>query len=310
MNETKGFLTVATGRDEYYRLAHNLLRSYRHFCEEPLPFAILCDRENEWTAAFDNVVLFPDGATNSYLDKLRLAELLPYDLNLFIDSDCLAFGDLNRLFDYFDGADDFSCFGRVLPLDDSTGWFEYKNLGELQNRVSYVLGLHGGIYFMRRGEKSRAVLDAAQKLVPDYAKYRFKGKFTNPGDEPLVALAMALNQCRTVPFGYEAICCYWEYLDRMTIDISQGIARVDRGLQKDREPVSYPVTLVHWGTRYTREPEYQMQTALLSLLEAGRDDPGQVRRCKAVYRRKIAARKRNAFFHRVRSKVKRVFRKA
>ena len=53
-----------------------------------------------------------------------------------------------------------------------------------------------------------------------------------------------------------------------------------------------------------------MQTALLSLLEAGRDDPGQVRRCKAVYRRKIAARKRNAFFHRVRSKVKRVFRKA
>ena len=41
-------------------------------------------------------------------------------------------------------ADDFSCFGRVLPLNDKTGWFEYENLGELKQKVSYVVGLHGG----------------------------------------------------------------------------------------------------------------------------------------------------------------------
>lgn len=97
MEHTKGFITLATGKEEYYRLARNLLRSYRFFCAEPLPFAILADRENECTTEFDNVILFRDGATNSYLDKLSLGEYLPYDINIFIDSDCLAFGDLNRL---------------------------------------------------------------------------------------------------------------------------------------------------------------------------------------------------------------------
>ena len=55
---TKGFITIATGKEEYYQLARNLLHSYRYFCAEPLPFAILADRENEYTAEFDNVLLF------------------------------------------------------------------------------------------------------------------------------------------------------------------------------------------------------------------------------------------------------------
>ncbi|MFQ6963088.1 MAG: hypothetical protein ACLRR6_02875 [Oscillospiraceae bacterium] len=110
---------------------------------------------------------------------------MPYDVNIFIDADCLAYGDLNWLFDLFQNADDFSCFGRVLPLDDMTGWFEYKNLGELQEKVSYVVGLHGGIYYMRKTSQCRDVLKTAQELVPHYTKYRFKGKFATPGDEPL-----------------------------------------------------------------------------------------------------------------------------
>ncbi|MCR5736903.1 MAG: hypothetical protein K6G64_04550 [Eubacterium sp.] len=114
----RGFITIAAGKEEYYSLAQNLLRSYRYFCTEQLPFAILCDRENEYTEQFDDIILFKDGATNSYLDKLSLGEYLPYEETIFIDADCLAFDDLNALFGYFEKADDFSCFGRVLPLDD------------------------------------------------------------------------------------------------------------------------------------------------------------------------------------------------
>lgn len=152
MDITKGFITLATGSEDYYRLAKNLLHSYRFFSDRPLPFAILADRENEYTAEFDDVLILKNGANNSYLDKLSLGEYLPYDINIFIDSDCLAFGDLNKIFDCFDNADDFSCFGRTLPLDDKTGWFEYENLGDLKSKVSYIVGLHGGIYYMRKGK--------------------------------------------------------------------------------------------------------------------------------------------------------------
>lgn len=55
---TRGFITIATGSDLYFQLAKNLLFSYKLFCDAPMPFAILCDKENEYTALFDEVILF------------------------------------------------------------------------------------------------------------------------------------------------------------------------------------------------------------------------------------------------------------
>lgn len=279
-------------------MAQNLLRSYRHFSAEPMPFALLCDRENEYTVGFDDVILFKDGATNSYLDKLALANYLPYDETIFIDADCLAYGDLNGLFSWFREADDMSCFGRVLPLDDRTGWFEYENLGELQNQVSYVVGLHGGIYYMRRTAKTRQVFDCARQLVPEYSLFQFKGRFENPGDEPLIALSMALNDCHPVPFQLSAICCYWEYVGAMDIDITEGKAEITgRPVIRTR--------LVHWGTRYTRELEYRKQVELLTILESGTASQKQIDICKARYRRLITADRRMKFMKRVKNKIRR-----
>ena len=303
MEQTKGFITVATGKEEYYQLAENLLRSYHLFCDEPLPFAILSDRENKYTAEFDEVMILSDGASNNYLDKLSLGKYLPYDITIFIDSDCLAYGNLNQLFDYFKDADDFSCFGRVLPLEDKTGWFEYENLGELQKRVSYVVGLHGGIYYMRKGDICRKIFADAKAFIPDYPKFKFKGRFNTPGDEPLVALSMAVNGCRPVPFALEAICCYWEYMEHMTIDISRGLARVE---QKPR----YTTILVHWGTRYTRQLEYQKQIELMKIIETS--DLNRIRKIKNCinrYNRLIALEKGKKFLIRVKNKIMRTMKR-
>ena len=46
---TRGFVTIATGSENYYRIARNLLRSYRLFTASPMPFALICDKENEYT---------------------------------------------------------------------------------------------------------------------------------------------------------------------------------------------------------------------------------------------------------------------
>ena len=291
---TNGFITIATGKEEYYALARNLLRSYRYFCPNPLPFAILADRENEYTAEFDDVIIFPNGASNSYLDKLCLAEFSPYDTTIFIDADCLAYGNLNVIFDHFGNADDFSCFGRVLPLDDKTGWFEYENLGELQKKVSYIVGLHGGIYYMRKGDMSRKVMDDAKSFIPDYTKYGFRGKF-DLGDEPLVALSMAVNSCRPLPFIPEDICCYWEHTDRMDLDITQGKAIMNG---------QYNVMLLHWGTRFTRGLEYKKQVALLELMRIpDKNSPKQIKQCICRYDRLIRQEQTKHFALRVKNKI-------
>ena len=259
----RGFLTVATGDEHYYKIARELLRSYRKFTKDPLPFAILADRENEYTREFDRVVLL-EQPTNSYLDKLSLYEYLPFDEGIFIDADCLAYGDLNELFAHFQQADDFSCYGRVLPLTDRTGWFNYEDLGPLQSRVSYCVGLHGGIYYLRRTEKTAEVFAEARQIAADYKKYHFKGKFATPGDEPILALSMALHGMHPIPFRENGICCYWEHEDQMDLSIHKGRARI-RGSGQT-------VLLVHWGTRFTRGLHYRQQVLQLqgrSLQAAG-----------------------------------------
>lgn len=300
MEQTKGFITVATGKEEYYLLAENLLRSYHLFCKNPLPFAILADQNNIHTDKFDDVILFPNEATNSYLDKLCIGEYLPYDINMFIDADCLAYGDLNQLFDYFEFADDFSCFGRILSLDDKTGWFEYENLGDLRKKVSYVVGLHGGIYYMRKGEVCRRIFEDAKAFVPDYSKYKFKGRFNTPGDEPLVALSMAVNRCHPIPFVNEAVCCYWEHLNDMKIDLSAGLAQV-----KSEHP--YYTLLIHWGTRFTRQLEYQKQINMMDILEnVKQNQQKEIKKCKRKYYRLMAVERRRRLICRVKNKFKRI----
>lgn len=295
---THGFVTIATGDEQYYEMAANLLASYRAFARESLPFAILADRENACTAAFDDVRIFPDPQRN-YLDKLAMFDLLPYDVNMFIDADCLAYGDLNVLFDVFSAADDFSCFGRVLPLDDRTGWFAYDNLGDLRDRVSYVVGLHGGIYYMRRTELCRAVLRTAQDLLPRYAEFQFLGKFATPGDEPLIALSMALHQCRPIPHDLSCILCYWEHEGRMRLCLPAG-----RALAAD---TGQSTRLVHWGTRFTTMPLYRRQVEDLHTMLRGGTRPAYARNALR-YAARTAAGRAVRFWRRGCGKLRRILR--
>ena len=253
---TMGFLTLATG-DRYRRLAANLLRSYRRHTEKPLPFAILTDRENPDTAGFDRVILL-ENPRYTYLDKLELGDHLPFDEAIFLDADCLAYGDLNQMFSWFETAPDVSCHGVVLPLEDGSGWFRWENLGDLQSQVSFCVGLHGGLYYLRRTKKTRTVFARAKELARDYDRFCFRGNFPAPGDEPVMALAMALEDCRPIPYYQEGICCYWDWKKGLRLDILRG-----RAIRRDGQRV----LLVHFGTRFTGKLTYRIQAALLSLGE-------------------------------------------
>lgn len=296
LNSSMGFVTIATGDEHYYRIARNLLRSYRHFTKNALPFAILADRENEYTREFDRTILLDD-PTNSYLDKLKLYEYLPYDISVFIDADCLAYGDQNEIFDHFRAADDFCCYGRVLPLEDKTGWFNYEDLGQLQSRVSYCVGLHGGIYYIRRSDAAWAVFETAARVAANYETYHFKGRFSTPGDEPILALSMALNGCRPIPFRPEGICCYWEHENKMDLNIRSGVARIRKTGQQTH--------LVHWGTRFTRGLLYEKQVAGLELCRGGQTGL-PLALSDGKYNGKIALEKAGKLARRVQNKLHRM----
>lgn len=48
----KGFITLAVGKEKYYKLALNLLKSYRANCSNQFPFVVVCDRKKLFNEKF------------------------------------------------------------------------------------------------------------------------------------------------------------------------------------------------------------------------------------------------------------------
>ena len=280
---TRGFVTIATGKTRYYRIARNLLHSYRLFSAEPMPFALICDRKNRYTAEFDQVVLLRDPA-RSYLDKLRLPELAPFDETIFIDADCLACRDLRDFWKAFAGASDFSVFGRDCPLEYAHAWFRREDAGEYAGRISSIPDFIGGVYFLRRTPELKAFSETCRHILDHYGEYRFR-QFTEPADEPVYALAMAVHGFVTV--GERSLpVCFYPQTRRFEANLAEGILRYDSCYFPEMG-MREGACMVHWGSGNTRRPVYLLEAWRLNRLYAGRK-PGRaseaaVRRILRLY---------------------------
>ena len=100
---------MATGNIIYYKMAANLLASFR-LHNPGVPFAIVCDRANEYTDMFDDVVVLKK-ANGNYMDKFSLLIKSPYDESIFIEPDCLIYRNLDFFWGLLSHESDCSSFG-------------------------------------------------------------------------------------------------------------------------------------------------------------------------------------------------------
>ncbi len=255
-----GFVTVATGDDRFYRIARNLLRSYRLFSKNPLPFALIADRENELTAEFDRVVLISDAEKN-YNDKLKLFRELPFDETIFVDADCLAYGDLNDWFAFFADAGDFAAFGYSIDdLTSADGWFDPAGMREFSPQITFIPNFNGGVYYLRKTEKCAKVFEIANYCAPRYADYSFR-KFKEAADEPLLALGAAV--CGLRPVERTEVVFKPKRGFRSDLSIPSATIRP----KKDAAPI--PIRLVHFGSFKTQLSFYRSEVAKMQDLRDG-----------------------------------------
>ncbi len=271
MTETlgrRGFVTIATGQERYYALAKNLLQSYRYFAKEPVPFAIIADRKNEYTAAFDDVIVISD-ASNSYNDKLKLFRELPYEETIFIDADSLAYGDLNVWWDIFQNAGDFSLFGYAWrDLNCGRGWFTPSGMKEYQRDITFVPDFNGGIYYMRNTETCKKVFDIANDCAEHYHDYQFNG-FADPADEPVLALGMSV--CGFEPIDMPGELVFAPPNKKLDADIS-----APRAIFHPSKGRCYPVRLIHFSNYRTRLSFYRNEVIKLHKLCGEQDSFGKM----------------------------------
>lgn len=251
----RGFVTIATGDLRYYILAFNLLKSYRLNGKCDAPFAIISDKENEYTAAFDYVIHF-ENPSFSFNDKLRLIDYLPFEETIFIDADCLVYDDLNLWWQRFAEADDVCAFGVAHDtLNTGKGWFRASGMHEYSDKISFEPMFNGGVYYIRNTEVSKQVFSIAKEVAKNYKNYAFNGLFATPADEPLLALGMAVCNCRPILNETETQV---EYIfapnpKNLDADILQPKATLKRS---DKTVTS---RIIHWSNYLTEKSEYKYQ---------------------------------------------------
>ena len=299
----RGFITIATGRKQYYKIAANLLQSYRLFSAEPLPFAIIAEEENQYTSLFDDVIITSE-STHSFMDKFLLMKLCPYDETIFFDADCLAYGDLNDYWAFFENATDFSCVGINVPRDQKEGaWYNVEDIGEYGNRISYKVRVHAGVCFIRRSESLKQLYTDCMELYRCYDELHFH---TCPGskDECILGVAMPMNGMKAVRENRNMLIGY-PFATYLEADILHDILKyqtpwhdmVDKGL------------LLHWGTANTKTPLYKYNVACLHYMIArGTKKPNIVQ--NLWYEKKLMLKAMTALLRlrRVCGKVMRSFR--
>lgn len=260
---SKGFITVATGSERYYRMAYNLLRSYRMNCESPMRFAIITDQKNQYTTEFDDVIIL-EHATKSWMDKMALLTSCPYDENIFIDADCLVYHDINFFWDLFSSADDFSCFGKILPMDSTEGW--YTRQAEQVYPIKSIIHLHGTAYFIRKSPIIEEMNMLCMDIIEKYHQIKFRDFNDRLADEPIFALAMGILGLRPIPRKQEYYC-FVPYAIKMKSDyLSRTI--------NYRNPGENECTwchLLHWGNVNTGKAAYRTEVDKMNYLLSSRD---------------------------------------
>ena len=257
---SRGFVTIATGAERYFEIAENLLRSYHKFASVKYPFAIICDRKNNYTSEFDDVILLEKPNCN-YLDKLQLYKYLPYDETIFIDADSLAYGDLDEWWNIFKNADDFSVFGYAwTDLNCGRGWFVPEGIGEYKDKVTFIPDFNGGVYYLRRSETCRKIFELANYFAENFENYMFNG-FTSPADEPCLALAMAVNQCMPLDIHEKGIVFA---PGRKNIELNIDIPKA---VYHSPSQGTYCVNLIHWSNYRTKLALYKFEVKKLKKLQ-------------------------------------------
>ena len=270
---TRGFVTLATGDDRYYQQAFNLLRSFRLFNPDA-PFAILCDRTNQWTKAFSDTVIL-ENAQRSYLDKFFLLTDCPYDENIFIEPDCLVYHNLDHFWKLLSKDYDLTSFGgnqcQLVFFSDR----EYAAEKFLGSKDALVPNFNPGYLFIRNGSVCRSIYEDAMRIIeaikedPRLNQDTWLISRNTIRDDPVFFLAMKKNGCGCAEDTFVGKCVFLPSpnLTRIRqISLSRGKLDVDW-----YRPLT-DCNILHFSSRRTREEGlYPQQVMVLNLIYQGWD---------------------------------------
>jgi hypothetical protein len=261
-------LVIAGGKKLYIDMACNLAMSFMLWNRDSgIQFFLVTDRPDyipdQLKKEISVIEKTPAELNKGFSSKLQIGDFLQTKQTLFIDADCLVYGELNSVFDLFKGRS-LSVIGYNRTEGIDTGFCKDIRSVMQKTRIDYYTMLCGSIYYVEKNDTSRQAFNYANELLASYDEIGLIRLRNRENEEPLIAIAMAKYRQQPVndPGFVKGDRMYYDHLKS---NILNGYAR----LWSDKEPPvpvystlmeSEPL-IVHYNASYNETFEYKSEVA-------------------------------------------------
>jgi hypothetical protein len=199
--------------------------------------------------------------------KLHTDEYLQTEHTLFIDSDCICYGDLTPIFEAAKGSD-ISVAGNIVPTANWCGPTQAKTIKQ-EFDIDQIIRFNGGLYYFRKSALTKKIFDQARKIAEKYDDYgfdRIKNKWIN--EEGPLSIAMMMNGQK--PFADDGRFITDLYTDHRPskINVLSGKRLLKNKPEQHNKhrswyPREYSPLLLHFGGNNINSYPYNSQARLL-----------------------------------------------
>jgi len=263
-------ITFATNKLSYLQLAFNCARSVLLFNE--IKIYIVTNIDAPIPADLKKSVYFvspkPEQAAMGICIKLFTIEYVQTLHTLFIDSDCLCYGDIGPIFEAAKGMH-VTVAGNIVP---SAQWVGEKNAADIKEHfgLDNLIRFNGGLYYIKNSDTARKIFATANK-AEDILRYGYdtvRKKWIN--EEAQLSIGMMMYA--QVPMPDDGTFMTDLFTDRRPAKLN--VLQRERvllnpappaDLHRPWYPAKYSPVILHFGGNKLRSFPYNTQAALLYL---------------------------------------------
>lgn len=272
MDRSLNIITLATGKKLYVDMAVNLLRSARLWNKDNnINFYLATDLPQQLPVdvlAYTHIInLQPGELGRGFSPKLHLNKIVPEGKTLFIDSDCLVYGDLLTVFEQFKGHP-VAVLGKHVTDGE---WFGDIAAVCRQFSIPHLPKFNGGIYYLEKGPQAAQVYATARSLEEKYDEIGFVRLRGRPNDEVLMALAMQLHKQQPVEDDGSIMAEFVNFKSGIKSDIFKGTVELYNNPGHPDYQKNWPLTIakpviVHFLGHYNQILPYTAEVKKLKYI--------------------------------------------
>jgi hypothetical protein len=250
---SRGIITLAYGHQRFIEQARSLAHSLQLHAPQ-LPRTLITDsKDPEIRKQFTDVIPYRPDYGSGVRQKLFLDLYSPYAETLFIDSDCLALGNLESFWSAFSGQS-FGVPGfRYLQKGSTDPYFDVDYVLEKLS-LTAIPKFNGGTYYFTKSREATEFFNTARNLADNWRTLRLcEFRRNGPNDEAVYALAMAVHHIAPTPLGSGGMWTPVGYKGRLLLNALDGTCSFEKeGMRLSPEIVHFPGEYIY-SFAYARE---------------------------------------------------------